>query len=76
MANERTITWNDVKNGNPKKGGYYLVTLRGATFMAYYNSGRGQKCWYSLDTDEDKAPIRYSDEGIEAWAELPKPFKA
>lgn len=65
---EVKITWNDVKDGLPKKSEWYLVTYgENAVGEAYYN--RKQKKWLTREVD-------YELKSVVAWAVMPEPFKA
>lgn len=62
------ITWNDVKNGNPKKEGRYLVTDKfGAVGMYYYNTK--QRKWLTIEPEPSNIT-----KFVVAWAELPEPY--
>ena len=58
------ITWNYVKDGNPEKSEWYLVSYAdGAVTDAYWN--KRQKKWLTLLPDEELTTVY-------AWAIKPK----
>lgn len=67
------ITWNYVKDGQPKKAGRYLMSYtEGAVSVGYWN--KQQHTWYFIgETTENGDPINVTT--IYAWAELPKAAK-
>lgn len=58
------ITWNNVKNGLPRKKGNYLISVKGGVITASYNPK--SKKFTGADL--------YEFGNVDAWAELPKPF--
>lgn len=77
---EEKITWNPVKNGYPEKHrGFYLVTARRIdTSDAFVTIAE----WKKLDDEQGYFYLYFSSKKItemncvvEAWAELPEPWR-
>ena len=59
------ITWVNVKDGLPKKKGYYLITtMTGAVVEGFYNT----------KSKDFTARDLFTFKSVKAWAEMPKGF--